>query len=86
MKKNKKFIWDYDINKMNFDDPDTMRWYLKRKIEFGDWNSIDTASLARYLPELDIDPEVKHILFLFSTNAKTAHTASKESSSYISKK
>lgn len=69
MKRNGKFIWDYDFSKMNFDDPEVMKWYLKRKIDFGDWNAIDAETLKIYLPELDIDPSVKKLLTRFLKNA-----------------
>lgn len=62
MKKNKKFIWDYDISAMNFSDPETIKWYLKRKIDFCDWKSIDLKTLRKYLPELNIDPTMKMLL------------------------
>lgn len=65
MKKNKKFIWDYDISKMNLNDSDTMKWYLKRKIEFGDWESIDRKTLSQFLPELDLDFGMKNLLSIF---------------------
>lgn len=67
--KSKKFkpssyaIWDYDIEKMDFSDPDVLKWYLKRKIDYNDWSGIKYEHLKKYLPELEgIDPYKKEIL------------------------
>lgn len=86
MKKNKKYIWDYDVSQMNFDDPDTIKWYLTRKIEFGDWESIDRKILQKYLPELSIDPSLKALLQQFLSHEKTPHFSSKKISPRVPKK
>lgn len=65
MKKNKKIIWDYDVKTLNLKDEKTMRWYLVRTIEFGDWASIDRETLARFLPSLQIHQTMKNLLHLF---------------------
>lgn len=62
MKKTKKYIWDYDIKSLNLENKKTLLWYLKRKIEYGDWESLDRRTLKKYLPQLKIDPYLKNIL------------------------
>jgi hypothetical protein len=37
-------------------------WYLKRKIEYGDWRALDRKTLKKYLPKLKINPYLKEIL------------------------
>jgi hypothetical protein len=65
VKKDKKFIWDYDIKTLNLKDKKAMEWYLVRKIEFGDWASLDRETLARFLPSLQIHQTMKNLLQLF---------------------
>lgn len=71
---------------MNFDDPDTMKWYLKRKIDFGDWDALDRKTLTAYLPELDIDPGVKSLLALFLKHEKSPQSHPEKVSRRVSKK
>lgn len=62
MKITKKYIWDYDIKKLNFKQQEVLLWYLKRKIECGDWGVLDRKTLKKYLPKLEINPYLKQIL------------------------
>lgn len=62
MKPDKKYIWDYDINSIDLKKPAVLRWYLARKINFGDWESIKSKLIERHLNHLDIDPTLKKML------------------------
>ena len=65
MKLTQKYIWDYDIKKMDLKNPETLIWYLQRKIEYGDWEVLDRKTLKEYLPKLKINRYVKQILQSF---------------------
>ena len=65
MKLTQKYIWDYDIKKMDLKNPDVLIWYLQRKIEYGDWEVLDRKTLKKYLPKLKINRYVKQILQSF---------------------
>lgn len=62
MKLTKKYIWDYDVQSLDLKKPEVLRWYLQRKIEYGDWEVLDRKTLKKYLPQLNINPYVKEIL------------------------
>jgi hypothetical protein len=62
MKLTKNYIWDYDIKNLDLSRPEVLLWYLKRKVEYGDWEALDRKTLKRYLPKLKIDPYLKKIL------------------------
>ena len=62
MKADSKYIWDYDIKSIDFDKPAQLRWYLARKINFGDWKGLDTSLVEKHLDKLDIDPALKKML------------------------
>lgn len=62
MKRSGKYIWDYDVDQLDLEDPEVLKWYLKRKVEYGDWEAIDRDTLSKYLPELEINPYLKQIL------------------------
>jgi len=62
MKLTKNYIWDYDIKNLDLSRPEVLLWYLKRKVEHGDWEALDRKTLKRYLPKLKIDPYLKKIL------------------------
>ncbi|MFH0805483.1 MAG: hypothetical protein V1901_01160 [Patescibacteria group bacterium] len=38
--KNKGIFWDYDIKNIDFDNSDSMIWFLSRKLNFGDLDGI----------------------------------------------
>ena len=59
---NKQIFWDYDMENADLDDPKVKKWYLKRKIDFGDFSDIKGAELRKYLPELDIDSSMKELI------------------------
>lgn len=79
-------IWDYDISKMNLDDPEVIKWYLKRKIDFSDWESIDREILRKYLPDLNINPFMKKLLTQFLQHEKNSQHKAKKIPRRISKK
>lgn len=62
MKKTQTYIWDYDIKSLDLSQKEVLFWYLTRKIEYGDWKSLDKRILTKYLPKLKIDPYLKKIL------------------------
>lgn len=61
-------IWDYDISSIDLSRPAIAKWYLKRRIEYGDWSGLEYSLLKQYLPELDIDLTMKEILMEFVEN------------------
>jgi len=62
MKLSRKYIWDYDVKKLDLKNPKVLIWYLQRKIEYGDWEALDRKTLKKYLPKLKINPHLKEIL------------------------
>lgn len=62
MKLTEKYIWDYDVKKMDLSNPKVLIWYLQRKIECGDWEVLDRKTLKNYLPKLKINLYLKQIL------------------------
>ena len=62
MKKTKTGIWDYDVASLDLDNPTVLKWYLERKIRVGDWQSLDQKTIAKYLPQLNINKYVKKVL------------------------
>jgi len=67
MKLTKDYIWDYDVKKLDLKKPKVLLWYLKRKIECGDWEVLDQKTLKKYLPKLKIDSYLKQILEKYLT-------------------
>jgi hypothetical protein len=65
MKLTQKYIWDYDVRKLDLKNPDVLIWYLQRKIEYGNWEVLDRKTLKKYLPKLKINRYVKQILQSF---------------------
>ena len=65
MKLTSKYIWDYDVKKLDLSNPAVLRWYLERKIKHGDWEALDKETLKKHLPELKINPYLKQILLDF---------------------
>lgn len=62
MKLTKEYIWDYNVKKLDLKNPRVLLWYLKRKIEYGDWQALDRKTLKKHLPQLKINPYLKRIL------------------------
>ena len=62
MKINQKYIWDYDTKSLDLKNPKVLIWYLSRKINFGDWQSLDSKLVEQNLDDLDIDPTLKKML------------------------
>lgn len=59
---NKKIFWDYDVEKMDLNNPKVKIWYLNRRLQFGDLAGLSKADLKKYLPKLDINPSLKELL------------------------
>ncbi|OIP06631.1 hypothetical protein COS66_01310 [Candidatus Berkelbacteria bacterium CG06_land_8_20_14_3_00_43_10] len=62
MIKTKTSIWDYDVASLDLDNPTVLKWYLERKIDVGDWLSLDQKTIVKNLSKLDINPYVKKVL------------------------
>ena len=62
MKPDKKYIWDYNLKSIDLRKKAVLRWYLSRKINFGDWESLKSAPLKQNLDYLDIDSTLKQML------------------------
>jgi len=62
MKIDQKYIWDYKIKSRDLKNPKILKWYLSRKINFGDWQSLDSKLVEKNLDDLDIDPILKQML------------------------
>lgn len=62
MKLTKDYIWDYDVKSLDLSKPSVLLWYLKRKVEHGDWEALDRKTLKKYLPKLKIDLYLKQVL------------------------
>jgi len=60
--KNKAIFWDYDISKMDLNNPDVKIWYLSRKLQFGDLSGMKKQELKKYLAKLEIDSSLKAML------------------------
>mgnify|MGYP001602913781 CR=1 FL=1 len=82
----KRFIWDYNTKNIDLHDPEIMKWYLKRKIDFSDWKSIDRKMLEKYLSDLDIDPSMKKLLSQFLLHEKNSNKKTKRVSHRTAKK
>ena len=61
-KQKNKIFWDYDIRKIDLNNPKVKIWYLNRKLRFGDLLGLSKADLKKYLPKLDINPSLKELL------------------------
>lgn len=61
-RKTDKIIWDYDVRKMDLNNPKVKIWYLNRKLRFGDFSGLNRTDLKKYLPKLDINPSLKELL------------------------
>ena len=70
MKKTQKGIWETDAKKLDFNKPRVLRWYIERKVNVGDWSALDRKTLAKALPEIKIDPQVRGILYRFLNGRK----------------
>ena len=65
MKLTKDYIWDYDVGNLDLSNPEVLLWYLKRKVEYGDWEALDRNTLKKYLAKLEINHNLKEILQTF---------------------
>lgn len=66
----KKYIWDYEVKALDLRNPAVLCWYLTRKINFGDYKSIDSKILEANLSKLDIDPTLKKMIKKFYVNKR----------------
>ena len=55
-------VWDYDIGSADFSDPWVMRWYLARRINWGDWRGLRKQDIKKHLPRLSLAPGMKKFL------------------------
>ena len=62
MKPDQKYIWDYDLKSIDLRKKAVLRWYLARKINFGDWESLKSKLVEKNLNYLKIDPTLKFML------------------------
>jgi len=58
----KEIFWDYDLRKIDLKKPEVLKWYLKRKLDFGDLSGIKKSDLKKHLSSLDIDFSLKKLL------------------------
>lgn len=58
---NKAIFWDYDMKTADLNNPRVKRWYLSRKLQFGDLSHVKKSDLKKYLPQLDISPSLKEL-------------------------
>ena len=70
MKFDKKYIWDYDPKTVDLKNPAVLRWYIARKINFGDWKSLDAKLLEQNLDQLEIDLTLKGMLKKYYANKR----------------
>jgi len=59
---NKKIFWDYDVEKIDLNNPKVKIWYLNRRLQFGDLLGLRKTDLKKYLPKLDINPSLRELL------------------------
>lgn len=64
-KTRKSIFWDYNLDKADLSNPKIKRWYLERKLNFGDFSNITKNDLKKYLPIIEIDPSLKELLYNF---------------------
>jgi len=69
--KNKGIFWDYDVSKINLKNPKIKKWYLSRKLRFGDLKGLKKSELKKHLPGLNIDRSLKELLRNYLKNAKS---------------
>lgn len=62
MKISKKYIWDYDTKHIDLRKRDALIWYLSRKAEHGEWESLDKKILKRHVRDLRVSPHLKRII------------------------
>jgi len=58
----KQIFWDYDLRHADLKKPAVLRWYLKRKLDFGDLSGIKKNDLKKHLSKLDVDSSLKKLL------------------------
>ncbi|MBU1177199.1 MAG: hypothetical protein ABIG88_00595 [Patescibacteria group bacterium] len=63
--KNKGIFWDYDIKNIDFDNSNSMIWFLSRKLNFGDLDGIKKKDLKKFLKHLHINSSLKELFTNF---------------------
>lgn len=58
-------IWDYYPIQAKKITPQTERWILERKLNYGDFKKIKLEKLKKHLPYLKIDPAMRQMLANF---------------------
>ena len=71
MKTDKKYIWDYDIKSINLKNPQVLVWYLSRKVNSADWDSLDTKLIERHIDQLVIKPSLRQMLKRYYADKRT---------------
>lgn len=70
-RREKEIFWDYNLEKIDLEKPEVKKWYLKRKLDFGDLSGLRRIDLEKYLSGLDIDISLKKLLVNYlKPNAK----------------
>lgn len=83
IKKTQRGIWETNVKDINLENPETLRFYVERKINIGDWEALDKQSVAALLPKLNIDPYLKQIIQNFiDKDFYASHNRSAAKASY----
>ncbi len=61
-KQNKAIFWDYDVKKMDLENPKVLLWFLNRKLKFGDLSGVKKTDLKKYFYKLNINSSLKELL------------------------
>ena len=75
MKVDPKYIWDYDVSSIDLRNRAVLRWYLSRKINFGDWRALDSKVVEKNLDGLQIDPTLKKMLKIYYAHKRTKNNS-----------
>ena len=67
---NRAIFWDYDLSTLDLENPEVQKWYLTRKLQFGDLTDIKVENLKKYLTDLEVDPSLKELLHNYLEYAK----------------
>ena len=71
LEKNKTIFWDYNIKKMDLENPEVKIWYLNRKLKFGDLRGLKKLTLKSIFFKLNIDSSLRELLSnYFAKNAQ----------------
>ena len=62
LEKNKTIFWDYNIKKMDLENPEVKIRYLNRKLKFGDLRGLKKLTLKSIFFKLNIDSSLRELL------------------------